>query len=55
MRMAKTVTTILLLLLLLSGCGTYKPCHLPSGEPLTQADANLLKNQGLTVSCPGDE
>jgi len=41
-------------LIFLSGCGTYKPCRI-GNEWITQTDANLLKNEGFVVSCPGDE
>jgi len=41
--------------LILSGCRPYRPCRLPTGERITRADAEILRNQGVTVICSEDE
>jgi hypothetical protein len=38
----------------LSGCGTFAPCWY-DGKAVTQHDANIMKNLGMSVTCPGDE
>lgn len=49
---------VFIALCLLAGCGTYAPCwYGPANhrKALTQREANKMKAQGMTVTCPGDE
>lgn len=45
---------IVVMALMLSGCGTYAPC-VYKGKAVSQHEANNMKNTGMDVECPGDE